>query len=196
MPVVTTPYNPMANPVGHIINDKPRLLNAIKAYTNAYNNYEGCNATSAIFGNGTPFIPTVSGGIAAVCPPITSTFTNNTNKFFDLSGNINSLTNNTNGGSYSLTDLSMNIHRVSADISGNIALLNTGVNTLSPDQIDQNYNSMVARRAGIDVELQNLYNIPDSVPNQYLKNIDSKAYTGVLWGVLATSLVYYIFTKI
>ena len=46
-------YDPMANPIGNIINEKPQLLEAIKSYTNAYNNYEGCNATGAIFGKNT-----------------------------------------------------------------------------------------------------------------------------------------------
>ena len=52
-----SPYDPMNNPVGKIINQKPILLDAIKSYTNAYNNYEGCTATGAIFGKNT-FTPT------------------------------------------------------------------------------------------------------------------------------------------
>jgi len=196
----TTTFNPMANPIGNVITGKTQLLGIINAYTNAFNNYEGCNTTGTLF---TSFVPTYSStNVASAtqsCPiTVNSGGTpghfNSTDKFFDASGNVQSLTPISTA--YSLTDLSNNIQLYSTNIANSISELTTGTNTLSQAVINTRYNRLNDHRSEMDVELQNLYNIPNSVPNQYLSNIDTRAYTGVLWGVLATSLVYYIFTKL
>jgi len=62
--------------------------------------------------------------------------------------------------------------------------------------IDASYNTMLNQRSSIDIELQNLYNVPNSIPNMYAENWDLTIYMGIIWTILATSLIYYIFTKL
>ena len=63
-------------------------------------------------------------------------------------------------------------------------------------QLDINYNDMAQRRAGLDLKLQQLYNVDNSIPNLYQSQLDSTVYSGVLWTILATTLIYYVFIKL
>lgn len=159
----------MPNPVEDVITGKTALLNSITSYTRAYNNYQGC-------------VNSPSGFNQTSCP--SSTFTGST-QAFDDNGNLIK-----NGGTKTLQQLYTIVANYQSSIATNISNLNT--NAVNPDT----YNSLVAKRSVIDVELQNLYNTQKSIPNMYMENIDSTIYSGILWTVLATSLVYYIFTKL
>lgn len=94
----------------------------------------------------------------------------------------------------------------STTTSGSIAqsakALYTNIHTLNnmpfseQSVIDSSYNTMLNQRSSIDIELQNLYNVPNSIPNMYAENWDLTIYMGIIWTILATSLIYYIFTKL
>ena len=62
--------------------------------------------------------------------------------------------------------------------------------------MDKSYADLVKMRSGLDLKLQQLYNSQNSSPNSYQPQIDSTVYSGVLWTVLVTTLVYYVFTKL
>jgi len=59
-----------------------------------------------------------------------------------------------------------------------------------------NYNNLANKRNDLDLKLQDLYNIDNSIPNLYNLQTDSTVYTGILWTVLATTLIYYVFIKL
>ena len=164
-----------------IITNKSELLTGIAAYTNAYNNYVGCKNASQFT---SPFKPT---GDATQC----TTFTN-TDVRFDLSGNI----------PVSGANASKTLSNLQQDVSNKITTINTALTALSgasyPDDntIKTNYKNMLDKRSTVDTDLQNLYNIQGSIPNMYAENMDYAIYTGILWTVLATSLIYYVFIKL
>ena len=62
--------------------------------------------------------------------------------------------------------------------------------------INSSYNDMTQLRSGLDLKLQQLYNIDNSIPNLYQSQLDSTVYSGVLWTILATTLIYYVFIKL
>ena len=158
----------MNNDIGHIITNKQELLNSIANYTNAYNNYQGCKSIAVYSGRDCSF-------------NITQDTLN-----FDNSGNITSGVNDRKSLNYLKTIVSEKI----SSIKNSISILNTS--PVDPTE----YDNLIKKRTAIDVELHNLYNIQSSIPGMNMENIDSTIYTGILWTVLATSLVYYIFTKL
>jgi len=62
--------------------------------------------------------------------------------------------------------------------------------------LDGSYNDMTQHRSDLDLKLQQLYNIDNSIPNLYQSQLDSTVYSGVLWTILATTLIYYVFIKL
>ena len=58
------------------------------------------------------------------------------------------------------------------------------------------YANLTNKRNDLDLKLQGLYNIDNSIPDLYQLQNDSTVYTGVLWTVLATTLIYYVFIKL
>lgn len=87
-----------------------------------------------------------------------------------------------------------------SNVSNNIAALKASPNnngSLPPyAEIDASYNKVVNMRNQLDLKLQQLYNLQNSAPNTYQTQLDSTVYSGILWTVLATTLVYYVFTKL
>jgi hypothetical protein len=84
------------------------------------------------------------------------------------------------------------------DVSNAITPLksNSNLNTiLSTPELKAKYADLQALRNKLDVQLAELYNVEGSIPNMYKNQMDSTIYASVLWTVLATSMVYYIFTK-
>ena len=54
-----------------------------------------------------------------------------------------------------------------------------------------NYNEIVNTRSALDVKINKLYN-----PEYQMTYYNSTQYASILWAVLATSLIYYIFVKL
>jgi len=59
-----------------------------------------------------------------------------------------------------------------------------------------NYASMVNTRKDLDAKMQEILATKGSIVNEQQNYIDGSVYTTLLWTVLATSLVFYTFTKI
>jgi len=66
---------------------------------------------------------------------------------------------------------------------------------LSTDVLKSKHANLQALRNKLDVQLAELYNVDGSLPNMYKNQMDSTVYASILWTVLATSMVYYVFTK-
>ena len=75
----------------------------------------------------------------------------------------------------------------------NVASLHTNDQTAI---IDASYGDLVNIRSNLDLKLQQLYNLQNSAPNIYQTQLDSTIYSGILWTVLATTLIYYVFIKL
>ena len=58
-----------------------------------------------------------------------------------------------------------------------------------------NYNQMLSLRNELDTKLQELYEMNGSIPVIYQQDADSAVYATILWTILASSLLYYFFTK-
>lgn len=68
-------------------------------------------------------------------------------------------------------------------------------NLLSTDDLKAKHANLQALRNKLDVQLAELYNVEGSIPNMYKNQMDSTVYASILWTVLATSMVYYIFMQ-
>jgi hypothetical protein len=99
------------------------------------------------------------------------------------------------GASYTGAAFSGSIAQSAKALYTNIQALNN-MPFSNQSVIDASYNTMLNQRSNIDLELQNLYNVPNSIPNMYAENWDLTIYMGIIWTILATSLIYYIFTKL
>ena len=60
-------------------------------------------------------------------------------------------------------------------------------------QFADHYQSMQKTRSGLDVKLAQLYQIQNSLPSMSDRSVDSVILASILWIVLASALVYYIF---
>jgi hypothetical protein len=80
----------------------------------------------------------------------------------------------------------------------NIRAIQLTIPTTSSDQsvVIDNYNRMKAIRNDLDEKMKQLYNIQNSYVNDNKIKYDSTIYAGVLWSVLASSVIYYVFTKL
>lgn len=60
-------------------------------------------------------------------------------------------------------------------------------------QFVNHYQDMQKTRSGLDVKLAQLYQIQNSLPSMSDRSVDSVILASILWIVLASALVYYIF---
>ena len=143
-------------------------------YKNAYDSIIACKDRS----NGSY---STSGCSSKTCP---NTMTDTTAQYFDANGCADA------SASKSLHDI---MTAANFDSNANYA---TTPSTYTRKDGQTLYGQLQQTRAKEDVELQNLYNIPGSVSNMYAEGLDSTVYTSIIWTILATSIVYYVFTKL
>jgi hypothetical protein len=63
--------------------------------------------------------------------------------------------------------------------------------------ITNTYNSDVLKlRSELDAKMRELYGTPDSRMFEYKQSYDSTIYAGILWTILATTGLYFVFTKL
>jgi hypothetical protein len=125
----------------------------------------------------------------------------NTNKNPSAFNGIVDLNFNTNNFGVNLaTDLSyINVllttsNQYVKDISDNYAKqIPEGKNY---DDIIKMYNNNVRLRKNLDQKMSELYNGDQTIAMYQKKSLDSVVYANILWTVLATSLIYYVFVKI
>lgn len=107
-------------------------------------------------------------------------YDNGLNALDDASGNLNS-----------------NISTEKNDLSKfSSTLPSNAVEDAAFNAIKAQYQTNSALRAQLDAKLQELYNTQGSLPNLHQAQVDSTVYAGILWTVLATSLIYYVFIKL
>ena len=97
-----------------------------------------------------------------------------------------------------LTNKAATLKNSIIDVSNAITPLKTNTNLnglLSTADLKAKHANLQALRNKMDVQLAELYNVEGSIPNMYKNQMDSTIYASILWTVLATSMVYYIFTK-
>jgi hypothetical protein len=79
----------------------------------------------------------------------------------------------------------------------NIYLPNKNDKSVNHDELMKSYRNDVIRiRKELDAKLNDLNDINSSIYSDYNKKYDSTVYGGILWTVLASSLLYYVFTQI
>jgi hypothetical protein len=79
-----------------------------------------------------------------------------------------------------------------------------GFNTISPDtdatsdkqKLIDNHNEILQLRARLDKELQELYTLNNSLTVENKIAYDTNIYTGLVWTILATSVLYFTFVKL
>jgi hypothetical protein len=66
---------------------------------------------------------------------------------------------------------------------------------ISMNKIMEDHNKLKTVRNQLDLSLKNLYDTQDSTVNIYKNNLDMDAYANIMWTVLASSVIFYIFIK-
>ena len=61
---------------------------------------------------------------------------------------------------------------------------------------DVSYNNLLTDRNDLDRKMKEVLALQGSMVNEQQNYVDGSVYTTLLWTVMATSLVYYVFTKI
>jgi hypothetical protein len=63
----------------------------------------------------------------------------------------------------------------------------------NPTEFQQYYRDMQTSRSNLDMKLEQLYKIQNSLPSMSDRSVDSVILASILWIVLASALIYYIF---
>ena len=111
----------------------------------------------------------------------------------NASGKINIGCDNTTNAIQRLTDASNALMAAIQTVQSDLD--NIDPSNDNGTQIKTNYQKMANYRSQLDLKLQELYNDQHSLPNLQQAQVDSTVYAGILWTVLATSLLYYVFIK-
>jgi len=90
------------------------------------------------------------------------------------------------------------------DVSNSLVMFKNDPNTISPAVYDASYqyikstyqNDVVKVRNELDIKMQELYGIEGSIVDEHKKHYDTTMYIGLLWTILATSSLYFVFTKL
>jgi hypothetical protein len=61
---------------------------------------------------------------------------------------------------------------------------------------DISYNTLLTDRSDLDRKMKEVLALQGSMVNEHQNYVDGSVYTTLLWTVMATSLIYYVFTKI
>lgn len=106
------------------------------------------------------------------------------------------------GGRITYSALKDQVNRAISDISVIIEKINLSINTTKYTnstaqvaELKKKYNSLLTKRQKLDTKMQELYSNERSGNDAQIQT-DSAMYGALLWTVLATSLVYYVFIKL
>ena len=61
---------------------------------------------------------------------------------------------------------------------------------------DEKYNLLLTDRSDLDRKMKEVLALQGAMVNEHQNYVDGSVYTTLLWTVMATSLIYYVFTKI
>lgn len=199
-------YREQSTTVNDYMTAEEKVIENINAYNNAYANYIMCAepSTNRFTSANTP----------ANCPSsITNSWTTDA-----ATGNVYGGSNTPNpdsqifntDGSFATSGATSSLNSFKTNISADHDTMinkataittNSGLtlaNDVNADKItiQSRFDTNNATRADLDKQLQSLYNQQDSLANMMGRGTDATIYAGVLWTILATSSIYYIFTKL
>jgi hypothetical protein len=63
------------------------------------------------------------------------------------------------------------------------------------DDIKEKYPQLLSLRQDLDLKLQELYRVKNTIPVENKQQLDSVVYMSILWTVLATSAIYFVIAK-
>lgn len=90
------------------------------------------------------------------------------------------------------------------DVSNSLSVFKNDPKTISPAVYDASYqyikstyqNDVLKVRNELDIKMRELYGIEGSIVDERQKHYDTTMYIGLLWTILATSGLYFVFTKL
>lgn len=150
----------------NIFNDNQLLYNSFTAYNTAYYNYVTC--------------------VEGTYNPQTATYDSS---YDPNSKSFNSSTCNPSSLNSSYNTLLSNISHEQTNAS------NISTNLTSIDDLKNNQNTNIILRNELDLKLQDLYSIQQSLPDTNQISVDSTTYAFLLWTILATSMLFFVFTR-
>ena len=158
-----------------VFSHEAALLSSLKSYATAYSNYQECNSSDTL-GIQNPALARFGVAGSTTCTNASSVLSSATT---DMSNNLVAL-------------------KTAMDTYNSVA---TGKKTTpafdaSMVQLKGDYASMVALRANLDLKLSNLYNAESSIADMNRVETDAAVYANILWTILATSMLYVVFTKL
>ena len=152
------------------------VMSNLKLYATAYDNYQECNSSDA-----------------KIVSAITARFLEN-------------------GGTYNCASTPADLNTATTNALNSIAGMETAIKfykdsvpslkknnaqfDASMVQLKGDYASMAALRANLDLKLRNLYNAENSIADMNRVETDAAIYANILWTILATSMLYVVFTKL
>lgn len=174
---ISNNYNSMSEDQTYIndaMNSNYKLMNDLNTFNLQYAKYVKCNGSNP--------------------PPIFETC---------YSGNLNCCTNN-DIGVVGLDALKTLKGTIIYDIDkyrekGNILYGNTNTSSqflTNQENISKTRREIEKLRSNLDVKLKEIYNIDGNIHQDHIMQYDSVMYTGILFSILATSILYYTFTKL
>lgn len=110
-----------------------------------------------------------------------------------------------NNGNLNCTDDDKNIENINKSIKKLNVNLNEALNTnkISKDDYNKNLNNIIQKhkdivklRNELDMKSGELNKLNDPFYRDFQAKYDASVYSGVLWSILASSLLYYVFTKL
>ena len=173
-------------------------IQAIDTYKKLYTIYStkpGSYCVKDYSGNFTPLQDCIGTGEC----PYNATSANNA-FYINTVCNNNNNNNNNNNDILSVQDLGVYLD----DCGANIRDYNNSNSLKTYDsaeelakKLDVSYNSLLQTRSDLDNKMNELLgNNPNSILYENQNQLDAGVYTTILWTVLVTSSLYYIFTKI
>lgn len=168
---------------------------AIKTYKTLYDIYTtkpGTDCVKAYSGN----FNTNQDCIGSACPYEADAETKNA---FYIGTNCT--TNTSNNKILSVQDLDVYLDDCGANIrdyNNNNPAIHTYDSAYElANKLDVSYNTLLQKRSDLDNKMNELLgNNPNSILYENQNQLDAGVYTTILWTVLVTSSLYYIFTKI
>lgn len=157
---------PINNIIPNIFNDNQLLYNSFTSYNTAYYNYVTC----------------VEGTYNPQTATYDSAYDENTKSFSSSTCNPTSLNSSYN-------TLLSNISYEQTNAS------NITTNVTSIDDLKTNQNKNIILRNELDLKLHDLYSIQNSLPDINQISVDSTTYAFLLWTILATSMLFFVFTR-
>jgi hypothetical protein len=191
---VATPYsykcNSNSNMASSVLGTNQEAYNAFNAiYDVYYQNVIQTNNGGANYKNEINTYCSGGGGGNNYCPGNDAANSNkeNISNYFYKSGT------NIGANSMKYSDLKPYLE----DCARNLQNFQTNetISYTNFSNLDASYNLITQQRNDLDIKMQEILATKGSLVNEHQNYIDGSVYTTLLWTVLATSLIFYTFTK-